>query len=121
MAPVFTGLMGIALFSSLGLPGLNGFIGEFLIFKGSFPLVTWATALSVIGLMLTALVILGILQHVFTGPLNQKWKDFPDLTTVEQISLAPAIGLMFALGLYPQLVLGVVNNTVIQMVQQLKF
>ena len=121
VAPVFTGLMGIALFSSLGLPGLNGFIGEFLIFKGSFPLVTWATALSVIGLMLTALVILGILQHVFTGPLNQKWKDFPDLTTVEQISLAPAIGLMFALGLYPQLVLGVVNNTVIQMVQQLKF
>jgi len=121
VAPVFTGLMGIALFSSLGLPGLNGFIGEFLIFKGSFPLVTSATALSVIGLMLTALVILGILQHVFTGPLNQKWKDFPDLTTVEQISLAPAIGLMFALGLYPQLVLGVVNNTVIQMVQQLKF
>ena len=43
VAPVFTGLMGIALFSSLGLPGLNGFIGEFLIFKGSFPLVTWAT------------------------------------------------------------------------------
>jgi NADH:ubiquinone oxidoreductase subunit 4 (subunit M) len=41
VAPVFTGLMGIALFSSLGLPGLNGFIGEFLIFKGSFPLASW--------------------------------------------------------------------------------
>ena len=35
VAPVFTGLMGIAIFSSLGLPGLNGFLGEFLIFKGS--------------------------------------------------------------------------------------
>ena len=46
VAPVFTGLMGIALFSSLGLPGLNGFVGEFLIFKGSFPLVTWATSIS---------------------------------------------------------------------------
>ena len=46
IAPVFCGLMGIALFSSLGLPGLNGFVGEFLIFKGVFPLATWATLLS---------------------------------------------------------------------------
>jgi len=121
VAPVFTGLMGIALFSSLGLPGLNGFIGEFLIFKGSFPLVTWATSLAVIGLLITAIVILGILQRVFSGPLNETWLAFPDLTTTERFMLAPAIALMFALGLYPQLVLGVVNSTVIQMVQQLKF
>ncbi|MGA1984021.1 MAG: NADH-quinone oxidoreductase subunit M [Acidobacteriaceae bacterium] len=121
VAPVFTGLMGIALFSSLGLPGLNGFIGEFLIFKGSFPLVSWATSISVLGLLITALFILGILQRVFSGPLNQKWISFPDLTTAERLTLAPAIGLMFALGLYPQLVLGVVNSTVIQMVNQLKF
>jgi NADH-quinone oxidoreductase subunit M len=121
VAPVFTGLMGIALFSSLGLPGLNGFVGEFLIFKGSFPLVTWATALSVIGLLMTAIVILGILQRVFSGPLHEKWMDLPDLTTGERLALVPAIGLMFALGLCPQLVLGVVNNTVIQMVQQLRF
>ena len=121
VAPVFTGLMGIALFSSLGLPGLNGFIGEFLIFKGSFPLVSWATSISVLGLLVTALFVLGILQRVFSGPLNPKWASFPDLTTGERIALAPAIGLMFALGLYPQLVLGVVNSTVIQMVQQLKF
>ena len=121
VAPVFTGLMGIALFSSLGLPGLNGFIGEFLIFKGSFPLVSWATSLAVIGLLLTALFVLGILQCVFSGPLNQKWIVFPDLTAGERIVLAPVIGLMFLLGLYPQLVLGVVNNTVIQLVQQIKF
>ncbi|MHB8303600.1 MAG: complex I subunit 4 family protein [Acidobacteriaceae bacterium] len=121
VAPVFTGLMGIALFSSLGLPGLNGFVGEFLIFKGSFPLVTWATALSVLGLLATAIFILGILQRVFSGPLNEKWTALPDLTTGERLALAPAIALMFALGLWPQLVLAVVNNTVIQMVQQLKF
>jgi NADH-quinone oxidoreductase subunit M len=121
VAPVFTGLMGIALFSSLGLPGLNGFIGEFLIFKGSFPLVSWATSISVLGLLVTALFVLGILQRVFSGPLNQKWIGFPDLTTGERLVLAPAITLMFALGLYPQLVLGVVNSTVIQMVNQLKF
>ncbi len=119
--PVFTGLMGIALFSSLGLPGLNGFVGEFLIFKGSFPLVTWATSISVLGLLVTAIFILGILQRVFSGPLNQKWTAMPDLTTVERLSLAPAIALMFVLGLYPQLVLGFVNNTVIQIVKQLRF
>ena len=121
VAPVFTGLMGIALFSSLGLPGLNGFVGEFLIFKGSFPLVTWATALSVLGLLVTAIFILGILQRVFSGPLNEKWTTLPDLTTGERLALAPAIALMFALGLWPQLVLGVIDNTVIQMMQQLKF
>ncbi len=121
VAPVFTGLMGIALFSSLGLPGLNGFIGEFLIFKGSFPLVPWATSLAVIGLLITAIFVLGILQKVFSGPLNEKWASFPDLTMGERLALAPAIGLMFALGLYPQLVLGVINNSVVQMVQHLRF
>jgi NADH-quinone oxidoreductase subunit M len=119
--PVFAGLMGIALFSSLGLPGLNGFVGEFLIFKGSFPLVTWATALSVIGLLVTAIFILGILQSIFSGSLPERWMTLPDLTIGERLALVPAIGLMFALGLYPQLVLGVVNNTVIRMVQQLRF
>ena len=121
IVPVFTGLMGIALFSSLGLPGLNGFVGEFLIFKGSFPLVTWATSISVLGLLVTAIFILGILQRVFSGPLNPTWTGMPDLTAMERLTLAPAIALMFVLGLYPQLILGFVNSTVIQMVQQLKF
>lgn len=121
VVPVFTGLMGIALFSSLGLPGLNGFVGEFLIFKGSFPLVTWATALSVIGLLITAIFILEILHRVFYGPVNEKWTALPDLTLREKWAFAPAIGLMFVLGLYPQLVLGVIDSTVIQMVQHLKF
>jgi NADH-quinone oxidoreductase subunit M len=113
--------MGITLFSTLGLPGLNGFIGEFLIFKGSFPLVTWATSLAALGLLATAIFVLGILQHVFFGPLNQRWVSLPDLTMSERMALAPAIGLMFVLGLYPQLILGVVNNTAIMMVQHLRF
>jgi NADH-quinone oxidoreductase subunit M len=118
--PVFTGLMGIALFSSLGLPGLNGFIGEFLIFKGSFPLVTWATSLSVIGLLITAIFILGVLQRVFYGPLTDKWAHLPDLTLGERLTLIPVIGLMFVLGLYPQLIIGVVNHTAMQMALHLR-
>ncbi|MFM2294795.1 MAG: hypothetical protein RLZZ350_1208 [Verrucomicrobiota bacterium] len=121
IAPVFCGLMGIALFSSLGLPGLNGFIGEFLIFKGVFPLAPWAAALSVIGILVTAIFILTVIQRVFAGPLNEKWSKLPDLTLAERTLVALPIALMFVLGLNPQLVLGVVNATVVRMVEQLKF
>jgi NADH-quinone oxidoreductase subunit M len=121
VAPVFCGLMGIALFSSLGLPGLNGFIGEFLILRGTFPLTTWATSLTVIGLLMTAIFILTILQRVFAGPLNEKWSQLPDLTMAERLALLAPIALMFLLGLYPQLVLGVINSTAMKMVQQLRY
>ncbi len=121
VAPVFCGLMGIALFSSLGLPGLNGFVGEFLIFKGVFPLAPWAASLAVLGLLVTAIVILTILQRVFSGPLNSRWSGFADLTVRERIALAPAIGLMFAVGVYPQLFLSEVNGTVMQLVKSLGF
>jgi NADH-quinone oxidoreductase subunit M len=121
VAPVFCGLMGIALFSSLGLPGLNGFIGEFLIFKGAFPLVTWATSIAVVGLLITAVFILTVLQKVFNGPLNEKWSKLPDLTLAERLAVLPALILMLALGVYPQAVLGFINTTAVQMVQNLNF
>jgi NADH-quinone oxidoreductase subunit M len=119
--PVFCGLMGIALFSSLGLPGLNGFIGEFLIFKGVFPLTPWAAGLSVIGILVTAIFILTIIQRVFAGPLNEKWAKLPDLTLRERVLVAIPIALMFVLGLWPRLVLDVINSTAVRMVEQLKF
>lgn len=119
--PVFCGLMGIALFSSLGLPGLNGFIGEFLIFKGVFPLAPWAASLAVIGILVTAIFILTIIQRVFAGPLNQRWSKLPDLTLRERVLVGIPIALMFVLGLYPGLVLDVVNSTAVRMVEQLKF
>jgi NADH-quinone oxidoreductase subunit M len=120
VAPILAGMMGIALFSSLGLPALNGFIGEFLIFKGSFPLVPWATSLCVVGLFITVVFILGVLQRVFTGPLNTDCAAFPDLTLREQITLLPAIGLMFVLGLFPQLIFGVIHTSVSHIVEQIK-
>ncbi|HEY2457889.1 MAG TPA: NADH-quinone oxidoreductase subunit M [Candidatus Acidoferrum sp.] len=120
VVPVFCGLMGIALFSSLGLPGLNGFVGEFLIFRGAFPLATWATSLAVIGLLATAIFILTILQRVFSGPLNPRWFTMPDLTTSERLTLLPPIAIMFALGIYPQLLLGVINSATIRIAQQLR-
>jgi NADH-quinone oxidoreductase subunit M len=119
--PVFSGLMGIALFASLGLPGLIGFPGEFLIFKGVFPLTGWAAALALLGLLMTAVFLLTMLQRVFSGPLRERWAGMPDLTLGERCVLAPAIVLMFVVGLYPQLISGMLQGTVMQFVGQVRY
>src|ERR1700739_724124 len=111
-APVLAGLMGIVLFSSLGLPGLNGFVGEFLIFRGVFPLAWVAATVSVLGLLVTAAVILTVIQKVFTGPVPEHCAGFPDLHQGERLGMAPVIGLMFLLGIVPQLIVEHVNPTV---------
>jgi len=120
-APVFAGLMGIALFSSLGLPGLNGFVGEFLIFRGVFPLSWVAATVSVLGLLVTAAVILTVIQKVFTGPVSERWAEFPDLHGGERVSMAPVIGLMFLLGIVPQIIVDSVNPTVVNLLAHWRF
>ncbi|MGA2887261.1 MAG: NADH-quinone oxidoreductase subunit M [Terracidiphilus sp.] len=120
-APVLAGLMGIALFSSLGLPGLNGFPGEFLIFRGVFPLAWVAATVSMLGLLVTAAVILTVIQKVFTGPVPEHWATFPDLHHGERLALAPVIGLMLLVGLLPQLIVGGVNPTVVYLLAHWRF
>ena len=78
-------------------------------------------ALLSLGLLLTAVIVLTILQRVFHGPLNQEWSRMPDLTLKERLVLLPAIALMFVLGIYPQLVLGLINSTVVLMVKERTF
>jgi len=120
-APVFAGLMGIALFSSLGLPGLNGFVGEFLIFRGVFPLAWVAATVSILGLLVTATVILTVIQKVFTGPVPEHCANFPDLHHGERLALAPVIGLMLLIGLLPQLIVDSVNPTVVNLLAHWRF
>jgi NADH-quinone oxidoreductase subunit M len=120
-APVLAGLMGIALFSSLGLPGLNGFVGEFLIFRGVFPLAWVAATVSILGLLVTAAVILTVIQKVFTGPVPERWAAFPDLNHGERLALAPVIGLMLLLGVLPQLIVDSVNPTVLNLLAHWRF
>jgi NADH-quinone oxidoreductase subunit M len=120
-APVLAGLMGIALFSSLGLPGLNGFVSEFLIFRGVFPLAWVAATVSILGLLVTAVVILTVIQKVFNGPVPERWASFPDLHGGERLALAPVIGLMFLIGLVPQLIVDSVNPTVINLLAHWRF
>jgi NADH-quinone oxidoreductase subunit M len=120
-APVLAGLMGIALFSSLGLPGLNGFVGEFLIFRGAFSLAWIASTVSILGLLVTAAVILTVIQKVFAGPVPERLAQFPDLHHGERMALAPVIGLMLLIGILPQLIVDSVNPTVQNLLAHWRF
>jgi NADH-quinone oxidoreductase subunit M len=113
--PLLCGWMSVAMFSSLGLPGLNGFIGEFLIFKGSFALTASFTAAAVFGLLFTAIVFLRAMQALFSGPLREDCQGLPDLRWGETWVVVPVTILMFAIGIAPQFLFNIFNVSVIQM------
>ena len=113
--PSLCGWMSVAMFSSLGLPGLNGFIGEFLIFKGAFSLATVASAIAVIGLLVTAVALLRAMQALFSGPLAESCGAFPDLTLREKMIVLPVAALMLWIGVAPQFLFNIINTTVVQM------
>jgi NADH-quinone oxidoreductase subunit M len=111
-APVFAGLCGITMFASLGLPGLNGFISEFLILRGVFGLAPGLAAGACVALLLTAVFLLTFYQRVFHGPPRGVAPGAADLSRRERLMLAPAVVVMFLVGVYPQVVLGLVNPLV---------
>ena len=113
--PLLCGWMSVAMFSSLGLPGLNGFVGEFLIFKGSFATAAPFTAIAVIGLLVTAIVFVRAMQALFSGPLAESCSTFPDLLPREKVAIIPVTLLMFAIGVAPQFMFNTFNATVVQM------
>jgi NADH-quinone oxidoreductase subunit M len=113
--PLLCGWMSVAMFSSLGLPGLNGFIGEFLIFKSSFATTAVFTAIAVIGLLVTAVVFMRAMQSLFSGSLAESCSAFPDLLRREKLVVVPVTLLMFAIGIAPQFIFNIFNTTVVQM------
>jgi NADH-quinone oxidoreductase subunit M len=115
--PLLCGWMSVAMFSSLGLPGLNGFVGEFLIFKGSFALAAAFTSVAVFGLLITAVVFLRAMQALFSGPLAASCSNFPELVWSEKLVVIPVTLLMFAVGIAPQFLLNIFNRTVTEMAQ----
>jgi NADH-quinone oxidoreductase subunit M len=117
--PLLCGWMSVAMFSSLGLPGLNGFIGEFLIFKASFAVAASFTAIAVIGLLVTAIVFARAMQSLFSGPLAESCSAFPDLLLSEKLVIVPVTLLMFGIGIAPQFVFNIFNATVVQMARLL--
>jgi NADH:ubiquinone oxidoreductase subunit 4 (subunit M) len=101
--PVFSTLFLVVMFSSIGLPGLNGFVGEFLILLGSFSVAPRWTAVATTGVILGAVYMLWMFRRVIFGPLthaeNQQLKD---LNGRELLILAPIVLLIVFMGIYPQ-------------------
>ncbi|MBI3920597.1 MAG: NADH-quinone oxidoreductase subunit M [Armatimonadetes bacterium] len=115
--PVYGAMLVYISLASLGLPGLSGFVGEFLALLGSFAIFKLGTALSVIGIVVTAAYFLWMLQRILLGPLNERYKDLLDMNAVEKWCLAPLMLLIFILGIYPAPVLDPVNTAMNHLVR----
>ncbi len=117
--PLLCGWMSVAIFSSLGLPGLNSFIGEFLIFKGSFAVAAGYVAIAIFGLLITVIVLLRMMQALFSGPLVEACSSFSDLIRSEKLVIVPVTLLMFAIGIAPQFLFNIFNSTVVRLAEVL--
>lgn len=115
--PVYAGLLSFMAFGSLGLPGLSGFISEFLVFRGAIPIFTLISALGVLGIVINAAYLLWMLQRVLLGPLNPKWVDIPDVDAREIISLPPLAALSLIVGILPSLLIRIFDGSLQQVVQ----
>ena len=102
MAAAFT----VVMLSSIGLPGLNGFVGEFLILLGTFASHRWWAVVAAAGVILAALYLLWAYQRVFHGTADREENaKFADLKLSEGLSLLPLIALIVFLGVYPKLMI----------------
>ncbi len=101
-APFMAGVFTLVMLSSVGLPGLNGFVGEFLILLGGFQSARWWTVIAVTGVILAALYLLWAYQRVFHGPAEGENATMRDLRLSEFLSIAPLLALIVFLGVYPK-------------------
>lgn len=110
--PVFAFFLTICSLASLGLPGLAGFVGEFMSLFGAFPVYKGLTALSTIGLVITVGFFLYGLQRVLLGTLNPACAKYSDMNAREVLTLAPLMAIAFIVGVYPIIVLKFQEPTV---------
>jgi NADH-quinone oxidoreductase subunit M len=100
--PLYATFFVIAVLSSVGLPGLNGFVGEFLILAGSFKTHPTATIIASTGVILAAIYLLWLVQRVFFGPItSEENRSIPDIAWNEVAAMVPLIVLMVWIGVHP--------------------
>ncbi len=101
--PLFSAVFLIVMLSSAGLPGLNGFVGEFMILLGAFEASPWVTAVGATGVILGAVYLLWMFQRVMFGPLDKPAnQQLTDLTARELVVLVPVLVMIVAMGVYPR-------------------
>jgi NADH-quinone oxidoreductase subunit M len=112
-APIYGAIFIFTSMASLGLPGLNGFVSEFLVVRGTWPVFTWLTVISMIGLLFTGSYILKGIRAVLHGPFNMKWRGYNlEIELREVVAIAPLLVLMLITGVVPNWILPVINDTV---------
>ncbi len=117
--PVFSAFFLIFMLSSVGLPGLNGFVGEVLCLFGVFKTSTLFGILGVTTVILAAAYLLWMYQRVMQGPVtNQKILSFRDLKLREIVYLVPIVIMMFWMGIYPQTFLRKMDASVTHLLNQ---
>ena len=119
-APIMAGVFTLVMLSSIGLPGLNGFAGEFLILVGSFLTRRWFTVVAAAGVILAALYLLWAYQRVFHGEPDEENASMADMTWREGLVMAPLLALIVFLGVYPKPMLDRIEPAVARLVTHIE-
>ena len=118
--PVYTGLFLVVAMSSAGLPGLNGFVGEFPIMLGTYEYMPIFAILAAIGVILAAWYLLTAFRKMAQGPVTNPSNDsshLKDLNVKELIMVVPLVVLFFVIGLFPNLFFDKINPSVEAMLE----
>jgi NADH-quinone oxidoreductase subunit M len=120
--PVYGAILLTASLASLGLPGLAGFISEFMVFRGAFATLPFIATICVFGIIFGAAMLLWkVIQNVLLGAFNEKWASLKDVEAYEVITLAPLLVLMVLIGVAPMVVLNTINTISTAILAALKF
>jgi NADH-quinone oxidoreductase subunit M len=120
VAPIFAGVFMVVMLSSIGVPGLNGFVGEFLVLIGSFETARWWTVVAATGVILAALYLLWAYQRVFHGPVDEANSSFREMTLREGTLMAVFVGLIVFAGLYPKPMLERIEPAVDRLIEHVE-
>jgi NADH-quinone oxidoreductase subunit M len=108
----------MAALSALALPGMAGFVAEFMVLTGAYQRYQGAAIVATLGIILAAIYMLWLYQRVFTGPENEKSNLVKDLTSKEVMPLVPIFALLILFGFWPQPVLSTIEKSVDNVMQQ---
>jgi NADH-quinone oxidoreductase subunit M len=120
VAPIFSAAFMIVMLSSIGVPGLNGFAGEFLILIGSFQSARWWTIVAATGVILAALYLLWAYQRVFHGEPSDDNKSFPEITLREGLLLSVFVAAIVFTGVYPKPMLDRIEPSVKALIEHVE-
>jgi NADH-quinone oxidoreductase subunit M len=125
--PVYATIFVIITLSSIGVPGTNGFVGEFMVIMGSFVSISLGAhaqlqaSVAAFGVILAAVYMLTMVQKVFFGPVtNPANQGLADLNVRETVALAPLVALVFVIGFFPKLLLDPMSETVTSLVENFR-